>query len=53
MQMTNYRAYLYGGPSCKGLSRQDLKLKRAMAFGDGKKIAEALSEMHVAEDICT
>jgi hypothetical protein len=51
--MTNYRAYLCGGPSGKGPSKQDLKLKRAMASGDGKKIVEALSEMHGAEDICT
>ena len=53
MQMTNYRAYLSGGPSGKGPSKEDLKLKRAMASGDGKKIAEALSEMPGAEEICT
>jgi hypothetical protein len=53
MQMTNYRAYLCGGPSGKGPSKEDLKLKRAMASGDGKKIADALSEMPGAEDVCT
>ena len=51
--MTNYRAYLCGGPQGKGTSKQELKLKRALAFGDKKKIAEALCEMPRAEDICT
>ena len=46
--MTNYKGYLYGGPS-----KQDLKLKRTLAYGDGKKIVKALSKMHGAEDICT
>jgi len=49
--MTNYRAYLYEGPSRKGPSKKDLKLKRAIASGDGKKIANALSEMLRTEDI--
>jgi len=40
--MTNYRAYLCGGPSRKNPSKKDLKLKRAMASRDGKKIANAL-----------
>jgi len=43
--MTNYRAYLCGGPSRKGLSKEDLKLKRAMASRDGKKITDALNQM--------
>ena len=50
--MTNYRAYLCGAPSGKSLSKHELKLKRALAFGDKKKIAEALWEMHGAKDIC-
>ena len=50
--MTTYRAYLCGAPSGKSLSKHELKLKRAMAFGDKKKIAEALWEMHGAKDIC-
>ena len=53
MQMTNYRSYLCGGASGKGPSKHDLKLKRAMASLDGKKIAQALSEMPGAEDVCT
>ncbi len=37
----------------KSLSKQDLKLKRAMVFGNGKKIVDALSEMLGVEDIYT
>jgi len=51
--MTNYRAYLCGGPSRKGPSKEDLKLKRAMASRDRKKIANVLSQMPRAEDIYT
>jgi len=50
--MTNYRVYLSGGPSKKGLCEGDLKLKRAMASEDGNKIADALNEMPGVEDIC-
>jgi len=51
--MMNYKAYLYGGPSRKDPSKEDLKLKRAMASRDGKKIVDALNEMPGTEDICT
>ena len=40
MQMTNYRAYLCGGPSCIGPSKHDLKLKRTMASRDGNNIVK-------------
>ena len=53
MQMTNYRVYLNGGPSGLGPSRSDLKLKRAVASMDGKKITDALCAMPGAEDVCT
>lgn len=53
MQMTNYIAYICGGPSGKGPCEHDLKLKIALTFGYGKKIAKALSEMLSVEDICT
>jgi len=44
--MTNSRAYFYRGPFEKGLSKENLKLKRAiMAFGNGKKIVDSLNEM--------
>lgn len=46
MQMTNYRAYLCGGPS-----KHDLKLKRTMASGDRNNIVKALNEMSGTEDI--
>ena len=45
MQMTNYKAYVCGDPFGKGLFKHDLKLKRGMAYGDGKKIAKALNKM--------
>jgi len=51
--MTNYRAYFSKGHSGKGFSKGDLKLKRAMASRDGKKIVDAFSEMLGTEDICT
>ena len=53
MQMTNYRVYLNGGPSGTGPSRQDLKLKRAIASMDGKKITDALCSMPGVEELCT
>jgi len=51
--MTNYRAYLCKGPFGKDPFKGDLKLKRAMASRDGKKIADALNEMLGAKDIYT
>ena len=53
MQMTNYRVYLNGGLSGYGPSRHDLKLKRAIASMDGKKITDAMCSMPGAEDVCT
>jgi hypothetical protein len=53
MQMTNYWVYLNGGPSGFGPSRHDLKLKRAVASMEGKKITDALCSMPDAEDVCT
>jgi len=50
--MMIYRDYLYRGPFRKGPSKEDLKLKRTMASGDGKKIANILSEIPRLEDIC-
>ena len=53
VHMTNYRAYLCGGPSDKGPSRHELKLKRVVAFGDTKRIVETLCDMSGAKDIYT
>lgn len=53
MQMTNYRAYLKRGTFGKGPSKHDLKLMRAMAFCDGKKIVIGLNEMLGVDDVWT
>ena len=53
MQMTNYRTFLCGGPSGTGPSKHDLKLKRAMASHDGKKIADAINNMPGAAEVST
>jgi len=37
----------------KRLSKKDLKLKKAMAFENGKKSADAFNEMFGVEDIYT
>ena len=52
MQITNNRSYLCGGASRKGPLIHGLKLKRAMASLDGKRIVQALSEMLGVGDVC-
>ena len=53
MQMTNYRTFICGGLSGTGPSKHDLKLKRAKASHDKKKIAEAINNTPGAAEIST
>jgi len=43
--MTIYKTYLYGSPSTKDPSKENLRLKRTMASREKKKSTKRLSEI--------
>ena len=53
IQIVNYRSWLRGGPTGKGLDSASLKLKVAARCGDLKLLADAMKSYPGAEDLNT
>jgi hypothetical protein len=51
MQIANYRSWLRGGSTGKGLDYVSLKLKAAARYGDPKLLADAMKSYLGAEDL--